>query len=305
MIFYFADLFRSFCRSKSTLVLGFKTALVFALSVFFFVSFPIQAQDRKVLRSGERLGLETTSEKVYIEVEAELKAPHLTAGRHLDDIAIALFGLNPSQIIAGDEWTIFYGNLNSPSKEVEIIERTFDSSTGKYRTQFVVNLDHMPKEISQLTLALSTSLEGAEEDPRVGDLKDITVDLKIGNKKLTRFSPELGDLSQEKAIYLLSIYKHQQGWKLRAQGDGFSGGFAALFASLGGERSDNDVAGLEEKAADKKSEPEKGVIQRDEAKPNEDWAQVRDRITLEKIEKKAPSLIDLTKKTIDILRKKT
>ncbi|MBK8202712.1 MAG: TerD family protein [Bdellovibrionales bacterium] len=237
------------------------------------------AGEPEPLKSGARLTIVDADAKGSLFVEVLTQASQKISARNLqlDDIPAFLFGLNGQNKIEADEWTLFYNNLQSPDKSVEIVTRELDQKSKIYKTIFRVELGKIPTEVTELSLALATSLEGDAQDPMVKDLEFITAIVRAGENKIAIFSPQVGSLTEERAIFLLTLYRHGNGWKIRTQGDGFKGGFASLFNSFGGVRADN---------------PENKV----QEQPPPSIAEERSRVTLEKLEKKAPTLVNLAKK---------
>ncbi|MBK9038116.1 MAG: VWA domain-containing protein [Bdellovibrionales bacterium] len=271
--------------------------LTVMIPLFFSVSSPsltAMAGDPEPLKSGARLTIVDADAKGSLFVEVLTQAPQKISSRNLqlDDIPAFLFGLNGQNKIEADEWTLFYNNLQSPDKSVEIVTRELDQKSKIYKTIFRVELGKIPTEVTELSLALATSLEGDAQDPMVKDLEFITTIVRAGENKIAIFSPQVGSLTEERAIFLLTLYRHGNGWKIRTQGDGFKGGFASLFESFGGARADDpEMKGQE--SAPQPAVPESPA---QPLQPPPSTAEQRNKITLEKISKKAPGLVDLAKK---------
>lgn len=285
--------------------------LTVMIPLFFSVSSPTltaMAGDPEPLKSGARLTIVDADVKGSLFVEVLTQASQKISARNLqlDDIPAFLLGLNGQNKIEADEWTLFYNNLQSPDKSVEIVTRELDQKSKIYKTIFRVELGKIPTEVTELSLALATSLEGDAQDPMVKDLEFITTIVRAGENKIAIFSPQVGSLTEERAIFLLALYRHGNGWKIRTQGDGFKGGFASLFNSFGGVRADNPEAKGQEP-------PPKPAVPESPAQPlptptntEEKPASIieqRNKITLEKIEKKAPALVSLAKKVNDLVAK--
>lgn len=261
------------------------------------------AGEPEPLKNGARLNIVDSDTKNPLFVEVLTRASQSISARNLqlDDIPAFLFGLNGEHKIEADEWTLFYNNLQSPDKSVEIVTRELDQNSKIYRTIFRIDLGMIPANLTELSLALATSLEGDVQDPLVKDLEFITTIVRAGENKIAIFSPQAGSLTEERAIFLLTFYRHGQNWKIKTQGDGFKGGFASLFDSFGGVRADNPEAKVQE-LSPKPAVPESpkqlppSPSPGKEEQPPPSNAENRGRITLEKLSKKAPALVDLAKK---------
>jgi stress response protein SCP2 len=295
----FSDIRFLFKRLSSLL---FMLMLPLLLSVL-LPSLTAMAGEPEPLKSGARFSIVDADAKGSLFVEVLTQASQKISARNLqlDDIPSFLFGLNQDHKILADEWTLFYNNFQSPDKSVEIVTRELDPITRIYRTIFRIDLGKLPTNLTELSLALATSLEGEPQDPLVKDLEFITAVVRAGENKIAVFSPQVGSLSEERAIFLLTFYRHGQNWKLKTQGDGFKGGFASLFNSFGGVRADNSESKGQEpppKPAVPES-PAQPPPSPSPAKTEENPASIierRNKITLEKIQKQAPALVSLAKK---------
>lgn len=295
------------CKRLSSLLLMVMLPLLLSALL---TSLTASAGEPEPLKSGARFAIDSADAKGSLFVEVLTKASQKISARklNLDDIPAFLFGLNGKKTIEADEWTLFYNNLQSPDKSVEIVTRELDPNSKIYRTIFRIDLGKIPANVIELSLALATSLEGEAQDPLVKDLEFITAVVRAGENKIAVFSPQVGALSEERAVFLLTFYRHGQNWKMRTQGDGFKGGFASLFSSFGGMRADNPETKGQEP-------PPKPAIPESPAQPLPSPAPVkaeekpasmteqRNKITLEKIERKAPSLVSLAKKVNELVAK--
>ncbi|MEG0488251.1 MAG: VWA domain-containing protein, partial [Acinetobacter sp.] len=93
---------------------------------------------------------------------------------------------------------------------------------------------------------------------------------------------------QEKALMLAEIYYKSDAWRIAAIGQGFNGGLKALVQHFGGEVAEDTTPNsqIEEKAVEVVSKVD-----------------LKKKIVLDKIEKAAPHLVDLTKKSLISLEK--
>jgi stress response protein SCP2 len=293
------------CKRLSSLLLMLILPLLFSVLLPSLIAV---AGEPEPLKSGARFSFVDADAKgsLFVEVLTQASKTISTRNLQLDDIPAFLFGLNQDHKILADEWTIFYNNVQSPDKSVEIVTRELDPITKIYRTIFRIDLGKLPTNLTELSLALATSLEGEPQDPLVKDLEFITAVVRAGENKIAVFSPQVGSLSEERAIFLLTFYRNGQNWKLKTQGDGFKGGFASLFDSFGGVRADNPEAKGQEP-------PPKPAVPESPAQPpptptntEEKPASIieqRNKITLEKIERKAPALVSLAKKVNALVAK--
>lgn len=284
--------------------------LPFLLLANLLQGFTAMAGEPEPLTNGARLNIADADARGPLFVEVLTQASQKISARNLqlDDIPAFLFGLNGDHKIEADEWTLFYNNLKSPGNSVEIITRELDPQSKIYKTIFRVDLGKIPPNVTELSFALSTSLEGDAQDPLVKDLEFITAVVRAEENKIAVFSPQAGSLADERAIFLLTFYRHGQGWKIKTQGDGYKGGFASLFNSFGGVRADNpDTKGQE--SPPKPAAPDAPAQQPQSPSPAKgvekpaSITEQRDKITLEKLERKAPALVSLAKKVNALVAK--
>lgn len=97
--------------------------------------------------------------------------------------------------------------------------------------RFAVDLTRVPQEVAKLVIAASLA-EGSQ-----GTMASLTRgQLRVSHQgnTLASYRIERQDLSgAETSLIFGEIYRHQQGWKFRAVGQGFNNGFAALLKSYG------------------------------------------------------------------------
>lgn len=145
------------CKRLSSLLLMVMLPLLLSALL---TSLTASAGEPEPLKSGARFAIDSADAKGSLFVEVLTKASQKISARklNLDDIPAFLFGLNGKKTIEADEWTLFYNNLQSPDKSVEIVTRELDPNSKIYRTIFRIDLGKIPANVIELSLALATSL---------------------------------------------------------------------------------------------------------------------------------------------------
>ncbi|MDR1872544.1 MAG: TerD family protein [Deltaproteobacteria bacterium] len=149
------------------------------------------------------------------------------------DLDASVFLLDATGKVRRDEDFIFYGNLTSPDKSVE---HTGDNLTGGGEGDdevLKVNLEKVPNEIQKLVFVV-TIYEATQRGQNFGMVSNAFIRIvnQLDNREIARFDLT-EDLSVETAMIFGEIYRHQQDWKFRAVGQGYSGGLLALCQKFG------------------------------------------------------------------------
>ena len=158
--------------------------------------------------------------------------PRATDGQDFDLDAIA-FLLNDAGKVRNDQDFIFFNNLKSSDGSVE---HTGDNRTGEGDGDdeaIKVNLANVPSDVTKIAVC-AIIYEGQARNQNFGQVADafIRVVNDNGNTEIARYDLS-EDSSTETAMIFGEIYRHNDEWKFRAVGQGFSGGLGPLAASYG------------------------------------------------------------------------
>ncbi|MFE1882566.1 TerD family protein [Streptomyces diastatochromogenes] len=125
--------------------------------------------------------------------------------------------------VHGAEWVAHPGAPTLPGIEV--------SGQAAADHRLAVDLAALPEAVHRLTvlLALPTQPGGALRFGAVAAPR--TAVTGLDGAEIVRFT--LTDLDAESAVVALELYRRQGAWKVRAVGQGYAGGLAALFADQG------------------------------------------------------------------------
>lgn len=193
-------------------------------------------------------------------------------------VDISCFSIGLDGRLLHDDYMIFYNQPKSPQYEVE------------YRAESEAHFFHFdlskanPAEIQRFVIC-------ATADAAMHGLKDAYVEiLSQQGQALAQYKLDSSQFNLEKAIMLTEIYCKGGLWRMAAIGQGFNGGLKALVEHFGGEVAE------EESAAPHPPEAQQPA-------PAASAIDLKKRVVLDKIEKTAPHLIDLTKKSLISLEK--
>lgn len=148
------------------------------------------------------------------------------------------FAVDAAGRVPDDDWLVFRGRDQSPKGAIRLVLDTSD------RAAFVVALDALPANVQRCVFAATL------ESGRFGDLRGTLLAAGTGSGESLGF--RLEEASDEQALIFAEIYRHQSAWKLRAIGQGFTGGLYPLAAHFGAKlapSSGNHVAPTEAPAA--------------------------------------------------------
>lgn len=191
----------------------------------------------------------TPSNQIQIEVQIQSNL----------EIDISCFGLDHNKNLSDDRYMIFYNQLQSPSKEIELLNHR--NGVGIYQ----IDLSKLPSSIQYLVF--TATIDG---NSNMSMIHSGAIIIKANGQSLLQYSFQGSDFQNQKAVIISELYLKSV-WRVSAVGQGFDGGLAALLKHFGGE-----VA--EEQAPPKSSENPK-------------------KIQLEKkMAEKAPKILDLSKK---------
>ena len=97
-----------------------------------------------------------------------------------------------------------------------------------------VDLERVPREIQRLAVTVTIHSEPGGRSNRFADLRSAYV--RVSNEEtrseILRFQLD-SSFGQETALIFSELYRHQDGWKFRAVGQGFVGGLRALCGHFG------------------------------------------------------------------------
>ncbi len=138
------------------------------------------------------------------------------------------FAVMANGSVLSDDWFLFYNQKVSPENAIEIVH------LDQGRAEFVVHTDRLPSGVQKCVFA--TALE--ESSFREVAHASITATPSAGEALNFRVT----DVADEQALIFAEIYRHGPGWKMRAIGQGFTGGLQALAEHYGVKIEDEPTA---------------------------------------------------------------
>jgi stress response protein SCP2 len=165
---------------------------------------------------------------IYIQIHWETKESIAIEA----DIDASIFLLGSNERVRQAQDFIFYNNGIDEDKSVVHIR----SEGSEHNTEgFIIHLKKVPDEVQKLVCCLT--IHGDHHHQSLKDaLKSISIRLvertPSNNSILIQYQLT-GDIQNQTALMLGEIYRHHQGWKFRAIGQGFAGGLRSLAEHFG------------------------------------------------------------------------
>ena len=188
------------------------------------------------------------------------------------EIDVSSFGLGVGDTLFNDDYMTFYNQPATPKNEVQYqlqnISHVFTFDLNK------IDVSQTPRFVICATVA--------NDQATMQNIQSGQIDLvNQQGEVLAIYQLNASDFSQEKAVMLIEIYFKNDLWRIAAIGQGFNGGLKALVRHFGGEVTENI------------SSPTNTASKLD----------LKKKVILDKVEKIAPYLVDITKKSLISLEK--
>ncbi|BEP28893.1 TerD family protein [Helicovermis profundi] len=184
----------------------------------------IDKSNSKKLKSGQKLGLNDliSTSKLVIGLKYGFKSSSF-------DVDTSLF-LMDSNGKTFEENFIYYNNLKSNDGSVKLNEDFGKNFTKYYNELISIDLSKVDSNIDKI--AITSTID--EEGKNFSMLMDSTIYAidPSSDKEIVNFNYD-ENLSNETAIVIIEIYKHNGNWKLQSIGKGFNGGLEALCNNYG------------------------------------------------------------------------
>ncbi|GGN46806.1 AIM24 family protein [Deinococcus daejeonensis] len=143
---------------------------------------------------------------------------------------VSVFGLDRERQLRDDRYFVFYNNLQSPAREVQL---HLDGP----RATFDVDLGALPPSIERLVFVISH-----DQSPmsRLGQLR-LSLQDPAGTE---RAAVQLAGtaFTAERALMIAELYRHSGEWRLGSIAQGFQGGLDALLTYFGGQIAEDTPA---------------------------------------------------------------
>lgn len=197
------------------------------------------------------------------------------------EIDISSFGLGENNKLYHDDYMTFYNQPKTPEQEVQYAQQAqqhifqFDLSQ--------IDIQKTPRFVICATTDQAT----------LNNIQQIQVELLNPQAQvLASYHLTSTHFQQEKAAMLCEIYFKNAAWRMAAIGQGFNGGLKALVEYFGGEVADENASAQVENTTTSQN-----------ISSTTSTLDLKKKVVLDKIEKSAPQLLDLTKKSLLSLEK--
>ena len=149
------------------------------------------------------------------------------------DLDASVFMLGESGKVLSDDSFIFYNNKKSSCGSVEHLGDNRSGEGEGDDEQVKLNLAGMPETVKKLVFAVTIHDADARRQ-NFGQVNNAYIRLvnAADNSEIARYDLS-EDASIETAMLFGEVYRHNADWKFKAVGQGFSGGLAAMAASMG------------------------------------------------------------------------
>lgn len=161
-------------------------------------------------------------------------SPNATdTGKDFDlDAAVILVGEN-GKVLSTTDWSsiVFYHNQEAPGFMHSGDNRVGDAAGDD--ESIGTRLQEILPQVKRVIITASI-FAGTKRKQNFGQVEDAYVRLvnPVNGKELLRYDLT-EDFSQETAVIFAEIYRHGGGWKMKAVGAGYKGGFSTLLAQYG------------------------------------------------------------------------
>ncbi|NLG45432.1 TerD family protein [Gordonia sp. (in: high G+C Gram-positive bacteria)] len=149
---------------------------------------------------------------------------------------------------------VFYNQPKSVDGSVQLLEREPEIA-GVCRDTVAIRLDRLPAEIDRVVIG--ASVDDESEPFGTAEQSRMTVAHGVDAEPLVVFP--IDGLTDERALVFAEVYRRGPVWKVRAVGQGYEGGLAALVTEFGVEVNDPEPVSMSEEStesADSPAEPQ-------------------------------------------------
>lgn len=209
------------------------------------------------------------------------------------ELDLSSFGIGPHDTLYHDDYMTFYNQPETPRQEILYQQQ------GKAHL-FQINLAKInPSQTPRFVICATVADDHAVmKNIRQGQLELLNQQGQV----LATYPLSAQHFGQEKAVMLAEIYFKNEAWRLAAIGQGFNGGLKALVEHFGGEVAEPAASPALAQSGSTASTPTSSNTSATSALAPSS-IDLKKKVVLDKIEKSAPHLIDLAKKSLLSLEK--
>lgn len=147
-----------------------------------------------------------------------------------DNLVVATILCDARGRALSHEHFVFFNQLSSPDRSVTQLA----ASAGHDTEQIEVDLRDVPADIERIVVVTYIN-EGIAANRSLGQLRSATIrvlDL-AGDVELVRSEDLAPGLSTETGLVLGELYRHDNGWKFKVVGQGYTSGLVSMAADFG------------------------------------------------------------------------
>lgn len=177
--------------------------------------FPIQMCSESIvqLQRGQRISVDGNAKTVEIRFAYDKSSIPL----EIDGYA---FMVQNDGKVSRDEDMVFWGNKKSPDNAVKLAENSLD---------FSVTVANLPEYVSKI--AVCYSVYGDETDKIFRFVHNPYIRIFFNN--VEKYNFHLDNLSQEKTVAGIEIYRYRDNWKINCIGAGYNAGLKRMCEDYG------------------------------------------------------------------------
>lgn len=144
-----------------------------------------------------------------------------------DNLVFAAILCGPDGHARSERDFVFFNQLASPDLSVQQLQQALDGD----KEQIEVNLAAVPADVERIAVVLYIN-DGPGQHRTLGQLRSCVIRVlnAADNQELVRSEELATAFSTETAVALGELYRHDEGWKFRVLGQGYSKGVAGVAA---------------------------------------------------------------------------
>ncbi|WP_298146779.1 TerD family protein [uncultured Acinetobacter sp.] len=149
------------------------------------------------------------------------------------DLDASVFMVDEAGKVISDAHFIFFNNANSPCGSIEHQGDNLTGAGDGDDEQIKIHFSKVPADVKKLVVAV-TIHDADQRKQNFGQVNNAFMRIinNDDNVEIARFDLS-EDASTETAMIFGELYRHNEEWKFKAVGQGFSGGLAALASQHG------------------------------------------------------------------------
>ena len=149
------------------------------------------------------------------------------------DLDASVFMVDEAGKVISDAHFIFFNNANSPCGSIEHQGDNLTGAGDGDDEQIKIHFSKVPADVKKLVVAV-TIHDADQRKQNFGQVNNAFMRIinNDDNVEIARFDLS-EDASTETAMIFGELYRHNEEWKFKAVGQGFSGGLAALASQPG------------------------------------------------------------------------